>query len=449
MSIEVSPLGVTCNLRCDYCYEESTRDVKPVYKYNKQAVIDGIKRARGSWHLFGGEPLLLPLNELEELLKLSYEQWNTSNIQTNGSLITSKHIDLFFKYRTQVGISIDGPDELNDARWAGTLKATRKATLKSEKAIYKILKLAEEKNDRHIGPTLIVTLHAGNVGEQYWPKMRDWILKLDALGLKFINFHWMENDSLGQKWELTDDQLIVVMRNLYNLMPQLSNIKFLNFQELEFLLRGIDKDVMCVWRGCDPWSTASVQALNNEGRASNCLRGTKEGIDWVPAEGHGNFQVPWGIGPEFMTMRSFERQLSLYVTPEENGGCKGCRFWMMCQGYCPGSGLRDVQKNTGDWRLKSTHCGIIKSQFIEAESRLVAMGETPISLHGDRDQIEKILYNYWSNGLECSMSDALKEHLQNIMPHSNYRPLQEMHTDIIKYDDHTDDVPHGDHYDGI
>ena len=40
MSIEVRPVGVTCNLRCSYCYEQPVRDIEPVHRYNKEKVLD-------------------------------------------------------------------------------------------------------------------------------------------------------------------------------------------------------------------------------------------------------------------------------------------------------------------------------------------------------------------------------------------------------------------------
>mgnify|MGYP003347235368 FL=1 len=130
MSIEVRPVGVTCNLRCAYCYEEPVRTKTPTLRYDRTAVLAAIDKAEHNWSLFGGEALLLNLEDLEELLKVSFDKWKRSGVQTNGTLITPKHIELFEKYQTHVGISLDGPDDLNDSRWAGTLDATRKATEK-------------------------------------------------------------------------------------------------------------------------------------------------------------------------------------------------------------------------------------------------------------------------------------------------------------------------------
>jgi uncharacterized protein len=141
MSIEVRPVGVTCNLRCDYCYEEKTREESGrSYRYDKEAVLAAIDKLKPGdhWSLFGGEALILNMTDLEELLKLGFDRNGKSGIQTNGSLITEAHIELFRKYKTHIGISLDGPDELNDSRWAGTEEATRAATAKTHNAIRRL-----------------------------------------------------------------------------------------------------------------------------------------------------------------------------------------------------------------------------------------------------------------------------------------------------------------------
>ena len=74
-------------------------------------------------------------------------------IQTNGVLLNDAHVALFKKYHVGVGFSIDGPGELNLARWAGSLEKTNVATEKSLAALHRCL---EEK----VYPSLIVTLHA-------------------------------------------------------------------------------------------------------------------------------------------------------------------------------------------------------------------------------------------------------------------------------------------------
>lgn len=401
--IEVLPVGVTCNLRCDYCYEQAERDKQPVHKYDREQVLKGLETSQGFWQVFGGEPLLLRFEDLDELLTLGCQKWGYTGIQTNGTLITPKHIELFIRCNTQVGISVDGPGELNDSRWAGTLEATRAATAKTEWAIDELARLTREGN-QYVGPTIITTLHAGNVSEPYWPRFEQWLRYLDSIGVHYINLHFMELDHKASKWNLSNDDLTQVMMKLWDLSMELKTLKFLNFEELVKLLRGQDYEAMCLWRGCDPWSTSAVQGLNNEGEPSNCTRGTKDGVDWLPAEGDGETSR-WQIG-DFTTNRNHERQLALYVTPDEHGGCQGCRFWMMCQGYCPGTG--DAVDAPQEWRVKSSHCRSIKAQFTEVEKRLRAVGETPVSVHPKRTIYEAYMYNEWKHGRHATMSEAIR-----------------------------------------
>src|SRR5215212_9116031 len=127
MSVELRPLGVKCNLRCQYCYQNPQRDAGNVGRsYDMQRMKTAILEEGGPFTLFGGEPLLLPIGDLEELWSWGLEQFGGNQVQTNGTLITDAHMELFEKYRVRVGISLDGPGELNDARRQGSLEQTRR-----------------------------------------------------------------------------------------------------------------------------------------------------------------------------------------------------------------------------------------------------------------------------------------------------------------------------------
>ena len=65
-------------------------------------------------------------------MALGPRKYGSNGIQTNGVLINDEHIRMFRDYKVHVGVSVDGPGELNDSRWAGTLERTREATAKTE-----------------------------------------------------------------------------------------------------------------------------------------------------------------------------------------------------------------------------------------------------------------------------------------------------------------------------
>jgi uncharacterized protein len=72
--------------------------------------------------LHGGEPLLLGHDRLSCLLRGLRERlpdWCRISIQTNGTLITNELLDVCSSTRTTLGVSLDGPQEVNDRHRRG------------------------------------------------------------------------------------------------------------------------------------------------------------------------------------------------------------------------------------------------------------------------------------------------------------------------------------------
>lgn len=398
MSIEVRPVGVSCQLACTYCYEEGMRQQQRSHRYDRTAVLASIAKLKKGeqFTLFGGECLILPLKDIDELLSISYQRTQTSGLQTNGALITEKHIDAFIKYKTHVGISLDGPDELNDSRWAGTVAATRKQTAKTHWAIRRLVERAKEYP--HLMPSLIITMHAGNCSRERFPRFLAWLHELDNMGLTYINLHTMEMDHKADTLYLSQEDASDRLIDIWNEMPKFKNIRISKFDEILKLLRG-DKNsdsVVCHWKPCDPWNTSAVKGIENDGTPSHCSRTNKDGKNWLPAEGDGDD----GQHAQFIghpSTQHFERQLGLYVTPQEYGGCKGCEYWLMCYGQCPGEGETSDDGHTGDWRKRSSHCSTYKKLFAEGARRLRLTNVLPLCDWPNRLEIEKNAYAIWSN----------------------------------------------------
>ncbi len=124
MTVEVHPAGVACNLQCTFCYQHNMRDAGNVSdgRWDFEAVKKALARQsnKSAPTLFGGEALLLPLPQLEEFFVWTKQTYGHAGMQTNASLFTEAHHEMVNRVGVYVGVSLDGPGELNDARWAGT-----------------------------------------------------------------------------------------------------------------------------------------------------------------------------------------------------------------------------------------------------------------------------------------------------------------------------------------
>ncbi len=380
MSIEVRPLGVACNIRCKYCYQNPQRDAGGSTRHYDLALIKSmIAKRNRAFTLFGGEPLLLPIEDLEELWSWGFEKFKKNSLQTNGTLITDRHIDLFKKYNVGVGISIDGPDELNDVRWAGSPEATRRATTKTEAAIRKLI-------SEKIEPGLIITLHRLNAAPAKLQRLTEWIGQLDEIGVRSVRLHILEveNVKIRQLYTLTDEENIGAFVYLWRAQKQFKRLRFDVFREMKALLRGEDDSGTCIWHACDPYTTEAVQGIEGLGQQSNCGRTNKDGVDYVKADRAG-----------------FERYLALYRTDQKEGGCRDCRYFLMCKGQCPGTAIN------GDWRNRSEHCGVWKKLFSIMEAQALKKGDSSLINDGERRQMEQQLIAAWKMGQNPRISELL------------------------------------------
>lgn len=394
--------------------------------YDLEAMKRGLEAEGGQWSLFGGEPLLMKLQDLEEMLRWGHATHGATGIQTNGSLITPAHLALFARFHTHVGISVDGPDELNDSRWAGSLGKTRAATAASLAAIDALCAAGRV-------PSLIVTLHRGNAAGDRLPRLLAWFRQLDAKGIRHLRVHALEVDAADVRRDLalTEAEAIAAFDALFDLHGSLATLKIDVFADMANLLLGSPDKASCVWHGCDPLSTPAVRGVDGLGGRTNCTRTNKDGVPWLKADTWGN-----------------ERSRLLYETPQADGGCQDCRFFFACQGNCPGTGL------DGDWRNRSEHCGLWLATFTRIEGALVALGRAPISLDPVRLAAAEIAV------LERQAGNVdHQDHFDAPLGYEHSDGAVTIHGDLVNgvhttlmhgdapHEDHTD-VPHvDDHYD--
>src|SRR6202167_5304044 len=380
MSVELRPLGVACNLACHYCYQNPQRDAgNQRMTYDLEKMKKEAARIGGSFTLFGGEPLLMRFEDLEDLFAWGLQTTGSNAIQTNGVLIEDRHIDLFRRYKVSVGISIDGPGELNDARWHRGLEKTRQSTSAVEAVIERLCR-------EYQAPGLIVTLHKGNATAEKLPTMADWIRRLYAIGIKTVRLHLLEvdDDSVRDSLALSARENIQALLAFAEIQKSVAGMHLDLFEEMEALLGGQDGNVGCTWRACDPYTTEAVQGVEGNGQSSNCGRTNKEGIGFIKA----------GAG-------GFERYLALYRTRQADNGCAGCRFFLMCKGQCPGTSI------DGDWRNRTEHCEEWKHLFGLIERRMIVAGQIPLTIQPLRIEMERRQIEAWELGENPSISRSI------------------------------------------
>jgi uncharacterized protein len=380
MTLELRPLGVSCNIACEYCYQNPQRDAGNVEKrYDMAAMKEAIEKEGGPFSLFGGEPLLMPLADLTEIWRWGYELWGRNSLQTNGTLINDDHIRLFKQYNVHVGISIDGPGELNDVRWHRSAAMTRASTAKTEAAIER---LCQER----LTPSLIVTLHRGNATADKLPQLFDWIVHLDCIGVRSVRLHLLESETVAvrQRYGLTNEENIAALKSFRALERELPRIRFDLFSDMRHMLLGEDERTTCIWNACDPYTTRAVRGIEGHGQRSNCGRTNKDGIDFDKADEEG-----------------FERYLALAMTPQDAGGCQGCRFFLMCKGQCPGTSI------DGDWRNRTEHCSVWMTLYASLEEELLEAGYQPLSLKLERFAVQKVMMDSWARGKNQSIASVI------------------------------------------
>jgi uncharacterized protein len=341
-------------------------DLQAITRAAEQA---GVGRTDGNgnvtgWTGFGGEFLLTPLSDIEKLCEWSSKLQAPIGVQTNGTLITARHIELFKKYRVSVGVSMDGPEELNSERTskADAVEATVKMTALSQKNLEQLLAAG-------ISTSLIVVTHNTNAGtDEKLDRLIEWIRRLKTLGLRHVNFHLLEPHG-PESLSMSQERQTAVFRKL---RVSLKDMQVSPFSDMtnKLLQSG---NSHCTFNFCSQQSTPAVTAINGQGEAARCGRMNNDGVSY-----------------ERSSVHSYERYLALYHTPQQYNGCSGCRFFTSCGGHCPGEG------EGGDWRNRTVHCSTLMAIFEDIEAELAAEGKEPISMSHRRPALEAQLLAQWS-----------------------------------------------------
>ncbi|MFR7591088.1 MAG: radical SAM protein [Longibaculum sp.] len=218
MSVIYFLVTSNCNLACKYCFLEKEDKNKcdknmsmDIAKIAIEKYICYLKKydiKKSTIIFYGGEPLInwKVVKAIIERVNLEKNIKFTCTIVTNGTLLTEEINNFLLKYKVNIGISIDGPKEINDKNRIFKF---------SDDSVYdKIINVIEnEKNLQQI--CLSMTLSPDIL------KNKDEIFKwLKKIGVKFIGYNLYcptKNELNWEKYgEDSSDFLIESFKTLNN-----------------------------------------------------------------------------------------------------------------------------------------------------------------------------------------------------------------------------------------
>lgn len=417
---------LTCHGGCAACYEAPIRQCTPEITYDVAAVlqaIDSIKipendKDKNPLTLHGGEPLTFPVEHMETLLKAIHAKWGRTGIQTSLAGLNQKHIDLFRKYSTHVGVSIDGDTaELNWGRWDGLKLDKAGIEAKTQETLDAMARLKKAR----VAMSAIIVLRRYNADPYH---VADLVRFIDRLihdyGITSIRCNELiAKTEAAKTQELTNEELETAFSEIMETALASPGVSIQPFRDVVDLLMGY-RGGTCVFTGCDPYGTTAEQTILHDGSIGSCLK-TGMGSDAIQ-----------GLSAD---KPGSERNHILQMIEQKDGGCKGCGYWQICHGFCPGSGIDN------DWRNRSRFCQAYRALFAMVADRIRGIFPNMIlstdipGVYLDSPQVlHSISRSTWKQNKAVGI-DQLKE-----------RQKQAQTTQAVHGNSNHGDIPHGDHH---
>jgi len=330
----------TCEVGCEYCFSKPNE--KQNYDKEKMMVVikEEIRKDRISnkGHdptvvLHGGEICFLPLIDLEYFLKELEDIGIICGLQTSLMGMTRDHVRLFKKYKVRIGVSVDGPKELNILR--GPRNEGRNREYQNE--LIENLKILKDEGLRW---GTICVLSKANASKENLPVLLNWIRE-NKIEARFNAMFVPTFDLRLSKWMLSCDELknawieisrVSIEENIPSIDPTRDYIES---------LLGYSTASCSTSSKCDYATTVCVTVLGN-GEISRCDRCLQDGV----------------------YLRSKEKKSTSRSDMLEKTECSGCKYFNVCGGGCPSEGIG------GDFRRKTYYCEAVYGVFEYLEKQL-------------------------------------------------------------------------------
>ncbi len=352
-----------CNLACDYCYY-STCGGKPGPKINRidSAILDKfikdyMEHSQGAvgfaWQ--GGEPLLAGLEFFEEVvyrqaLHAPPHTIISNSLQTNATLINDRWASFFKTYNFLIGVSLDGPKEIHDAR---------RVTSNGKGSFDRVMAGIEHLRKHQVDFNILTVIHKGNVG-----KAKELMAFYREHGFDYVqfipcmDFRSQQVDQPGV-YEITPEEygdfLCEVFDEWYNDSDPQVSVRFFDNMLSVYINREAE---LCVHRAACPTSLV----LEQNGDAFPC--------DFFINE-------QWTVGnvasasiADMLAHPNYERFHRM--KPALPDKCRSCEWQRLCYGGCPRNRKWNAE---GTESAPDYFCQSYKRIYAHAHEQMQEMGE--------------------------------------------------------------------------
>ena len=324
-SLLIKPASAVCNLDCAYCFYLD-READPYTSLPGRRMTEETLERLVETYLFysypnstfafqGGEPTLAGLKFFEKLVE--YQQrygrngQSVSNaLQTNGILLDRNWCQLFRSYQFLLGVSLDGPEEINDRfRFHKDKRGTWKRVMKSVELLQK------EKVDFNI----LCVLSQANV-----ERARELYAFYKSIGvdnLQFIPLAEFAPDGSPLPFTITPQQYGKFLVEMFELWwPDRGAMRIRCFDNIAEGVAGIKPGTCTMHESCD-----SYVVIEYNGDVYPC--------DFFVESG-------WKLGNvNSDTWREIARRTRRFNFAGKKGiahpECQACEYQDLCHGGCP------------------------------------------------------------------------------------------------------------------
>lgn len=352
-----------CNLACDYCYY-STCGGKPGPKINRidSAILDKFVKdymqhsqgaANFAWQ--GGEPLLAGMEFFEEVvyrqaLHAPPHTIISNSLQTNATLINDRWAAFFKTYNFLIGVSLDGPKEIHDAR-----RVTSNGKGSFDRVMAGIGHLRKHQVDFNI----LTVIHKGNVGKA--KELMAFYRENDFNFVQFIpcmDFRSQQVDQPGV-YEITPreygDFLCEVFDEWYNDGDPQVSVRFFDNMLSVYINREAE---LCVHRAACPTSLV----LEQNGDAFPCDFFINE--KWTVGNVADSSIADMLAHPNYARFHRMKPAL-----PDK---CRSCEWQRLCYGGCPRNRKWNAEGTESD---PDYFCQSYMRIYAYAHERMQELGE--------------------------------------------------------------------------